>query len=841
MAGETTVNGIRYDLSGSGNNAKAVVLKYADGAPYSGDVVIPGTIVDGSKSYSVTEVKFEAFSECPELTSVSLPASITNLGVKLFMNSTALKSVKLHEFMNIFTLPGNLFEGCTALDSITIPDGFQIFSASVFKGCTSLKKVNFSQKVYLIGGNCFEGCSMLDNVVIPAAATTIGNNCFKDCTSLKNIVFESATVSINDNAFEGCTALETITLPTGFKYLNKEVFKGCTSLKGITFPATTERYLSDAFAGCTSLQWVSVEAETPVAPYTNYSGTTFSPEGAFDASFLTDGTLYVPDASVDAYKAADGWKEFANIKGISEKADAPDPDPVDPDDPDDPYKGWKAIGMSKFYDPFMNVFFGKSLAVYPRIWEVMVYESEEQPGLFRMVNPYLGGECPYFEASDQGCDILVNATNPDEVYISTQGLGFCPNYSYGDEMWISTTAGRHIENGVYTHDEIVARGEFGSYADGIIKISWENCLASLPLYDDGDYYRPQQGYDFILKLPGAKDFQVDLYYVYPDDYEDRTITDCSNTGKVRMIVEKTADVASMKYLVSYNNLQVMDEISEIVAAEGKDIEEGLTEISVDPKFVGRATVYVVGLNDQGKVRCAATRHYDFVNDETYGPWKSLGYTNYEDAIIMTIYEVGMLPAYKVEVQESESIPGLYRLVNVYTQESVFDKYNMGNLHNHDFNHYLYVNATDPSAVYVEPSPIGFAANDGSMFLIGGAKIYLDNGYSIETIKALTEDGIIPEMFGTLTKRPDGDVILMPANSIYAAETHYQDGSYYVANSGLDVKIVLPSATGIENIQAPQTEEDEYYDLRGIRHDKPVRGSLMIKMGQDGKAKKAIIK
>jgi hypothetical protein len=152
------IDGINYDCSPYPAEAKVMSKSYK----YSGTIKIPSTVLVYTTVCKVVAIKQNAFSDCVNLTSVSIPNSIKTIGA-------------------------NAFKNCTKLTSIEIPNSV-----------TNIEK------------NTFSGCSSLTNVIIPNSITTIADYAFSDCSELKEIVIPENVVSIGANAFEGCTNLENI-------------------------------------------------------------------------------------------------------------------------------------------------------------------------------------------------------------------------------------------------------------------------------------------------------------------------------------------------------------------------------------------------------------------------------------------------------------------------------------------------------------------------------------------------------------------------------------------------------------------------------------------------------
>lgn len=127
-------------------------------------------------------------------------------------------------------------------------------------------------------------------------------------TSISN----DTVTSIGNRAFYDCTALTTATFPNAIS-VGGEAFRGCESLESVDFGSVTRFSPSgNEFFNCTSLKTLIIRTPT-IATYNN--------SGMFTNTPIARGTgyIYVPDDLVDGYKAASGWKSYANqYKPISE-------------------------------------------------------------------------------------------------------------------------------------------------------------------------------------------------------------------------------------------------------------------------------------------------------------------------------------------------------------------------------------------------------------------------------------------------------------------------------------------------------------------------------------------
>ena len=106
--------------------------------------------------------------------------------------------------------------------------------------------------------------------------------------------------SIRNHAFHYCKSLTSIEIPNTVTSIGEYAFYGCSKLQNVTIPSSVTR-IGVAFNVCTSLKSVTVESETPPA----LDDDVFS----WASKSLV---IYVPAESVDAYKAASGWSEYAS-------------------------------------------------------------------------------------------------------------------------------------------------------------------------------------------------------------------------------------------------------------------------------------------------------------------------------------------------------------------------------------------------------------------------------------------------------------------------------------------------------------------------------------------------
>ena len=104
----------------------------------------------------ITEIDSSAFYGCSRLTSLTLPAGITKIGSWAFCNCSGLTSLTLPA--GITSIGYSAFQGCSGLTSLTLPDGITEIVSFAFYGCSGLTSIYvYAEKVPNIDSHVFEG------------------------------------------------------------------------------------------------------------------------------------------------------------------------------------------------------------------------------------------------------------------------------------------------------------------------------------------------------------------------------------------------------------------------------------------------------------------------------------------------------------------------------------------------------------------------------------------------------------------------------------------------------------------------------------------------------------
>ncbi len=215
------------------------------------------------------------------------------------------------------------------LTSITIPDSVTSIGAFAFYGCSSLTgSITIPDGVTSIEQSTFWGCSSLTSIEIPSGVTSIGDYAFDFCSSLTSIEIPSGVTYIGTRAFDGCSSLTgSITIPSGVTSIKQETFQGCSSLISIEIPSGVTSIEDLAFSSCTALERVTMQSIEPPTLKGKYTNSTF-----YRSYFVEHGKkgIKVPEGRVTAYKEAwPDWSDYIAPDGTLEEKIAAAKEAVD--------------------------------------------------------------------------------------------------------------------------------------------------------------------------------------------------------------------------------------------------------------------------------------------------------------------------------------------------------------------------------------------------------------------------------------------------------------------------------------------------------------------------------
>ena len=216
-------------------------------------VNIPDTVTHAGITYNVTSVGNECFSECHELSSVTLGNNIKIIKNEAFYNCHSLSSIILGD--NVETIEHGAFYMCWELRSIILGNNVKSIGGGTFAGCWSLSSINIPNSVAHIGQNAFGETSLYNNPENWENNLLYIENCLvsADQYAYGAIEIREGTRIIADRACEGLQYIASITIPNTVTSIGEAAFEGCSSLKSITIGTNVTDIGRSAFAECPSL------------------------------------------------------------------------------------------------------------------------------------------------------------------------------------------------------------------------------------------------------------------------------------------------------------------------------------------------------------------------------------------------------------------------------------------------------------------------------------------------------------------------------------------------------------------------------------------------------------
>ena len=258
LAYDYMVDDIYYNITGT--NTVEVTYKDTNYDSYwDYNITIPSTITRGSKTYRVTAIGEYAFRGSSHYISLTLPEGLTTIGTGAFYESYYMS---LPNLPSSLTTIGNLAFYGASIANVNIPDNVTSIGDMAFANISYGLTITLGNGVTKIPDMAFYQTKFSDGYfIIPNSVTEIGASAFQE-TDLSEIYFGAKVSRVGQMAFAGCSNL-------------KRIF--CKSTVPPTLP------------------------DNPNAP------------GGFESSIYSTANLWVPDGAVNAYRAANYWRNFSSV------------------------------------------------------------------------------------------------------------------------------------------------------------------------------------------------------------------------------------------------------------------------------------------------------------------------------------------------------------------------------------------------------------------------------------------------------------------------------------------------------------------------------------------------
>jgi hypothetical protein len=306
-------DGIKYEII-SVNDLTCRV--YAIDDNFSGNLTIPENVEYKGRNFTPIEIKGILIKENgPDVTSITIPTCVTSISNgfvaksslnKVTVNTPTIKNkIFIASTVDELYIPATVNEVSDNLNSnsigkITIADSQTALTTTQYK-CANTKEVYLGRNV---SNTTFKGLDSLESVIVSENVSSIGSSTFANCPHLRNLTFKDGkkTLAANFHAFDSIAPIKVyFGRPMEFDVVP------CESMEIVEFGENISSIGEGLFKNGEAIRTV-----------VSYNVTPPTTDDTFANSTYIDGTLYVPKQSVAAYKKANGWKNFWEVKSLED-------------------------------------------------------------------------------------------------------------------------------------------------------------------------------------------------------------------------------------------------------------------------------------------------------------------------------------------------------------------------------------------------------------------------------------------------------------------------------------------------------------------------------------------
>ncbi len=155
------------------------------------------------------------------------------------------------------TIADGTFYNCRQLTSVTIPHSVTYVGNNAFEFCTRLEDVNFGTGVVYIGNSAFTNCISLIHLHLPGNLTYLGDFAFDGCRALVNYIILPRSLNyLGHSAFQDCINILGVYIPGDLTAIREHTFSGCESLTYLYLTDSIASIDYNALYGCYYLDYV---------------------------------------------------------------------------------------------------------------------------------------------------------------------------------------------------------------------------------------------------------------------------------------------------------------------------------------------------------------------------------------------------------------------------------------------------------------------------------------------------------------------------------------------------------------------------------------------------------
>lgn len=244
----------------------------------------------------------DAFRECDFTGNLILPDGLEFIGGRAFAGCRRF-SGDIHVPESVMKIEEGAFSGMTGISGrFTLPKKLHEIPESLFEG-SKITMIEWPLNLKSIGSGAFSSIDFKGVVTLPDNVIDIGGHCFYG-SGIRNINLPPDLTIIPASCFAKCVNLsDTLSLPSKVELIQTHAFEGCSRMEAVILPASLKRIYPYAFLDCPNLNYIRCNAKEP--PVLD--------EGAFWGVQKDNFTVEVPEQSVEAYRNAQGWREFKRI------------------------------------------------------------------------------------------------------------------------------------------------------------------------------------------------------------------------------------------------------------------------------------------------------------------------------------------------------------------------------------------------------------------------------------------------------------------------------------------------------------------------------------------------